>query len=142
MKLYDFLKFWLENPIQSCFGVYLGDNTPTISFLFVQTTKRHFLAAGRVVQAINHSNRFRRFAWACVQRNVFFGWDLPILAKFWVVWGQGLTQFSIFQLIPPREKNARQTVSFETLMIKIGSGVFTELAFKESDTYIHTYIHT
>ena len=26
-------------------------------------------------------------------------------------------------------------------MIKIGSGVFTGYAFKESDTYIHTYIH-
>ena len=63
--LFDLFKFWLEIPIPSLFEGFLGDYTPKRFDLLIQTTKRHFLVEIRVVQALNHRNRPRRFSWAC-----------------------------------------------------------------------------
>ena len=66
-------------PYSELLWSFLGDYTPNILLLFVLTIKRHFHAAGRVVQAMNHINSFRRFAWACVERNdfVWLGFAYP-----------------------------------------------------------------
>jgi hypothetical protein len=67
LKLFHFLVLAGKCLSRVLLWGFLGVNTPKISELFIQFTKRHFLSAIRVVQAINHQNRFRRLTCGGVQ---------------------------------------------------------------------------